>query len=242
MSTKNLLLFGITLIDEIMREFRDPGGFVSFSYKNLYGFVPPTYKRKNLYGMVNNLKISGKVLSTMRGSFKITEKGKRDILVNFPNLQFLHKPWDGKWRIVGFDIEEKKRSLRNALRRSLYMLGFGMLQESLYVSPLPIENTVEKILSSNRNEIDNAYIFVSDKFFLGNAGDFVNRAFHITDLNNAYGELLTKLVLEKEGEGKLLQEFIKVSVLDPFLPKELLPKDFVRERLWREFRERRIIR
>ena len=56
MGIRSTILFGLTLIDEVMREFRDPGGFLSFSYENLYGFVPSSYKRRNLYGVVNSLK------------------------------------------------------------------------------------------------------------------------------------------------------------------------------------------
>lgn len=234
MSIKNSILFGLTLIDEVMREFRDPGGFMSFSYENLYGFVPSSYKRRNLYGIVNRLKVNNDIASLKRGNFQLTTEGKKGVLNNFPRLKFINQPWDGKWRIVGFDIKESERNLRNVLRHHLKLSGFGMLQKSLYVSPLPVESAIEELLSSNRDKLDNTYIFVSDKFFLGNREELIDRVFHIKELNNVYGKILEKFRLAKEEKKYILQEFVKVSMEDPFLPKELLPKEFVRQKVWEE--------
>ena len=40
--------------------------------------------------------------------------------------------WDGKWRIVIFDIPEKFKKAREALRRKLKDLGFLELQKSVF--------------------------------------------------------------------------------------------------------------
>lgn len=234
MSIKNTILFGLTLIDEVMREFRDPGGFLSFSYENLYGFVPSSYKRKNLYGIVNRLKVNNDIALLKRGNFQLTTEGKKGVLTHFPRLKFINQPWDGKWRIVGFDIKESERSLRNVLRGSLRLLGFGMLQKSLYISPLPVESVVEEFLLSNADKLENTYIFVSDKFFLENREELIDKVFRIQQINSVYGKILEKLRFEKEAKKHILQEFLKVSMEDPFLPKELLPKDFVRQKVWKE--------
>lgn len=234
MSIKNSILFGLTLIDEVMREFRDPGGFLSFSYENLYGFVPSFYKRRNLYGIVNRLKVNNDIVSLKRGNFQLTIEGKRGVLSRFPRLKFINQPWDGKWRIVGFDIKESERNLRNVLRGYLKLSGFGMLQKSVYISPLAVESGVEELLLSNRDKLNNTYIFVSDKFFLGNREELIDRVFHIKELNNVYSKILEKFRFEKEGKKYILQEFVKVSMEDPFLPKELLPKEFVRQEVWEE--------
>jgi len=52
------------------------------------------------------------------------------------------KCWDGKWRIVLFDIPEKDRSFRNILREHLYALNFLKLQHSVFVSPYPFEKQI----------------------------------------------------------------------------------------------------
>ena len=67
----------------------------------------------------------------------ITENGKLRLL-NFDldklNIQ-TPKIWDEKWRLVMFDIPEKLRHNRNALRDKLLELGFEELQKSIFVHP-----------------------------------------------------------------------------------------------------------
>jgi DNA-binding transcriptional regulator PaaX len=43
--------------------------------------------------------------------------------------------WDGKWRIIIFDIEHRLRKKRDALRRVLKRSGFEQLQKSTWVYP-----------------------------------------------------------------------------------------------------------
>jgi len=45
------------------------------------------------------------------------------------------KFWDGKWRLVIFDIREKRRSTRDLLRQQLQELGLVRLQNSVWVYP-----------------------------------------------------------------------------------------------------------
>ena len=53
--------------------------------------------------------------------------------------------WDKKWRLVIFDIPEKKKPAREALREKLKDLGFAKLQDSVWVTPFPCENEIKLI-------------------------------------------------------------------------------------------------
>ena len=67
----------------------------------------------------------------------ISEKGKRKVLeFDIDNIK-LKKPihWDKRWRMVMFDIPEKKRAARNVLREKLKNLGFKEIQKSVFVCP-----------------------------------------------------------------------------------------------------------
>ncbi len=80
-------------------------------------------------------------------SVNITEKGKK-YLKNFDidNLFLDHpKIWDKKWRIVIFDIPEKKKVAREALRDKLKDLGFAKFQDSAWITPFPCENEINFI-------------------------------------------------------------------------------------------------
>ena len=66
----------------------------------------------------------------------ITGKGK-NIARNFAveDYKQIERPtnWDGKWRIVVFDIPEDKRKLRNIIRYHLKKIGFLQIQGSVWV-------------------------------------------------------------------------------------------------------------
>lgn len=52
------------------------------------------------------------------------------------------KKWDGKWRIVTYDLKEKKKSLREKLRLTLSGFGFVKLQNSVWVYPYDCEDLI----------------------------------------------------------------------------------------------------
>jgi DNA-binding transcriptional regulator PaaX len=87
------------------------------------------------------------------GSFRLelTKEGKRQakLLDLFGNSINFKKPkkWDGKWRLVFFDIPEKDRRFRDILRQHLYNLDFKKIQQSVFVSPYPFEKPILDVIS-----------------------------------------------------------------------------------------------
>ena len=55
---------------------------------------------------------------------------------------FSPEQWDGKWRIVIFDIVENRKVRRDWLRRELWQIGFVRLQNSVWISPYPCEEFI----------------------------------------------------------------------------------------------------
>lgn len=53
------------------------------------------------------------------------------------------KRWDGKWRVVIFDVPERYRRVRDVFRMRLRQLGLLPLQESVFVSPYPCFEEIE---------------------------------------------------------------------------------------------------
>lgn len=77
---------------------------------------------------------------------KLTEKGRvRFLKCKLEDLQgnFNNKSWDGKWRIIVFDIPEKERGKRDNFRIFLNKLKFYQLQESVYLAPYHCEEEIE---------------------------------------------------------------------------------------------------
>lgn len=66
------------------------------------------------------------------------------------------KKWDGKWRILIFDIKNKERMKREALRGKILELGLFQLQKSVWVYPHDFQNEMSLLRSFfglNKNEM-----------------------------------------------------------------------------------------
>ncbi len=53
--------------------------------------------------------------------------------------------WDGKWRVVVFDIPEKYRRARKAIHKKMVDMGFYPMQKSVLAHPFPCEHEIEFI-------------------------------------------------------------------------------------------------
>jgi DNA-binding transcriptional regulator PaaX len=78
---------------------------------------------------------------------ELTKKGKKRVLKYKLDEMKIKKPkkWDGLWRIVIFDIPEKKKIARDALRRKLKELDFVKIQKSVFVHPYPCRDEIDFI-------------------------------------------------------------------------------------------------
>lgn len=71
---------------------------------------------------------------------KLTDEGRIAIILSSEDTG----KWDGKWRIVIFDIPEEKRVIRNLFRRNLKKWGFKQLQKSVWISK---KDVMDKLLN-----------------------------------------------------------------------------------------------
>jgi len=77
----------------------------------------------------------------------ITDKGKLKALTyKFNEMKIENKEWDGKWRLVFFDVPEKIRWGRDALREKVKQLGFYEIQKSVFIFPYDCENEINFII------------------------------------------------------------------------------------------------
>lgn len=68
------------------------------------------------------------------------------------------KTWDKKWRLLLFDISEKKKIIREALRGKLKELGFAYFQKSIWLHPFDCTAEIDLLkrffgLSDNEVEL-----------------------------------------------------------------------------------------
>lgn len=63
---------------------------------------------------------------------RLTDEGRSQAL--WSKLKFDQEKWDGRWRLVIWDIPEKKRAARDLLRAKLKELGFKHWQKSVWAT------------------------------------------------------------------------------------------------------------
>ena len=100
---------------------------------------------KFIYTLKKRGYIKVKALEEKKGVL-LTAKGAEKVLKTKFKIEKKKKRKDGKWLMVIFDVPEKKRNLRNVLREYLQVLGFQMLQQSVWVCPFDILKKVEGMI------------------------------------------------------------------------------------------------
>lgn len=106
------------------------------------------YRKRRFYNAFYYLKKQGLVNMEYRGKqlyITLTKEGKRKAgRYQIDDLE-IKKPakWDGKWRILIFDIEDRHKVKREALRGKLKELGLFQLQKSVWVCPYHFRKEVD---------------------------------------------------------------------------------------------------
>jgi len=93
---------------------------------------------------------------------RLTTKGEQ-VLRRLELHDFrLRKPkrWDRKWRVLIFDIPERRKSLRFKLRYTLKAIGFVRLQDSVWVYPYDCEDLITLLKADFKIGKDLLYLIV----------------------------------------------------------------------------------
>lgn len=81
---------------------------------------------------------------------KLTKHGRLEALVAKAFAAEQKEPWDGRWRVVMFDIPEESRDKRDTLRFLLKKKGFIKLQDSVLIYPYPLNREVISYLKETK--------------------------------------------------------------------------------------------
>ena len=100
------------------------------------------YKKDQLRHAFYNLKRANFIKVKSSGGkiyISLTEVGKRNLGEIDIDYLAIHKPWrwDGKWRLLMFDIPVRFRKAREAFRYKLKDLGLVQYQKSVWLYPYP---------------------------------------------------------------------------------------------------------
>ncbi len=183
--------------------------------------------------------------SGKKASYSLTDLGKDTITLKEYKLLMRERYWDGRWHIVTFDIPERFRYSRDALRKKLLFLGYGTLHTSVMISPYDKGEDVKETVSESGIEEYVEFFsaqYKSDK----NIKELVPKIWDLKWLEREYKNFISIYGEELEalktsvGKGEsvdpsyaflkgieLNESFSRIISVDPHLPQELLPEDWI---------------
>lgn len=178
--------------------------------------------------------------------YRLTAQGRLHVLGGRDPKERWARPWDGKWRMVLFDVPTRKNSQRDRLRRYLRNKRFGYLQNSVWITPDPLEGE-EQILCGGKINVESLVLLEVRPCGGESNADIVAGAWDFERINRRYVQHLKVLdqrpggVLRNEAAAKELRRWAEAErdgwlntvAIDPLLPAQILPDDYLGQRAWR---------
>lgn len=163
-----------------------------------------------------------------------------------PQLRW-SREWDGRWRLVLFDVPTAQNSHRVRLRRYLQDKGFGYLQNSVWITPDSLEEE-RHILVGGRINVESLILLEARPCAGESDAEIVAGAWDFDRINRRYDSYLRILnerpceSLRIEGAAKSLlrwasaerKAWLEAVTKDPLLPEKLLPDGYLGKRAWRQ--------
>ncbi len=123
------------------------------------------WQKYNINHSIKRLKNHGLICfeKTNNGTFaRLTPKGEEKLRKFELSGYELKKPkkWDGKWRMLIFDIKEARKGTRDKIRFTLKRIGFIRLQDSVWVYPYDCEDLVTLMKADFKIGRDLLYLIV----------------------------------------------------------------------------------
>ena len=109
----------------------------------------PSKRQKEIIEKSRTRLIRRGLLAYRDGALRLTPKGESVLRAYELRDYRLKKPkrWDGKWRVLIFDIQERKKKTREQIRRTLAAIGFVRLQDSVWIYPYDCEDLLTLLKS-----------------------------------------------------------------------------------------------
>ncbi|MCX7997171.1 MAG: hypothetical protein N2691_05485 [Patescibacteria group bacterium] len=179
-------------------------------------------------------------------AYSLTDKGFAELTLEFPFCRFIRSPWDGKWRILSYEIPEKKREIRDRLRREVSGWGLGPWHRSFWITPHPIIPDLRALVADKEEE---AYIqaFEADHVF-GDRSVLIEKVWAIGELEKKYRALfkgwhdtLAAGIDREQKMQRVIGEYVEVLRVDPGLPPQLLGSNWIGYEGFKIYKEIRTI-
>jgi phenylacetic acid degradation operon negative regulatory protein len=156
------------------------------------------------------------------------------------------RPWDGRWLVLTVAVPENNRALRQQVRTRLGWAGLGASSPGVWVSPRVDREDEARQVLSGLGLGDSAWSFIATAGQVGSERSLVRSAWDLDAIEARYEDFLDLVGTRRPrtdrqalvAQIRLVQEWRRFPLLDPALPRELLPPRWSGNRAARVFRER----
>lgn len=206
--------------------------YAEASYSQFYkSLVFDDYQSPSLVKTLNQM-VEKEEVRQIGAGLMLGDKGEELIEELWPLLKFKGQKWDRKWRLVIFDLPEKRRHLRDRLRLLLLQIGFGKWQRSIYVTPFDVMSRVNAFLAEEGLE-KMVVCLEAEQLGVADVKGFSEKVFMLKDkaemarrLIKDGSTLLAKTNLEKVGMW--LDDVVEFETEAPPYPDELVGSEWKR--------------
>lgn len=98
---------------------------------------------------LSRLKKEGYVITPSRSTYQITELGRSFIQTINQKPLLYNAKWDGMWHVVMVEIPETERKKRDQFRTDIIQAGFGLLHNSVYISPWSYKEETAQLIQKH---------------------------------------------------------------------------------------------
>jgi len=213
--------------------------------------VRSTLSRMSQKGWLESRKVGRQSFYSQTPKFlELLEEGARRI------FQPRRDPWDGRWHLVTYSIPESERDLRRRLRQRLLWLGFGVLNQTTWISPRDLRTEVEQVVNALRARPYVEFFTTAEHWGFSSDEEIVAHCWDLKGLNGYYAAFIARygpLFQERQARLEsgdslepqecfvqrfmLIHEYRSSPYVDPNLPLELLPDEWLGEKAMQLFQQ-----
>jgi len=179
--------------------------------------------------------------------YRLTWQGRLHALGGRDPQARWSREWDGRWRLVLFDVPTAQNSHRTQLRRYLRDKGFGYLQNSVWITPDSLEEE-RRILVDGKIDVESLILLEARPCAGESDEEIVVGAWDFGRNNRCYARHLKILgerpegALRTEAAARVLQNWaasereawLDAVTHDPLLPARILPSDYLGQQAWQQ--------
>jgi phenylacetic acid degradation operon negative regulatory protein len=156
------------------------------------------------------------------------------------------RSWDGCWLVMTVAVPENNRALRQRLRTQLGWAGLGSVNTSTWVTPRVDREQEARRVLDELGLLAGSWSFLATAGQVGDERTLARTAWDLDAIERRYEDFL-ELVSRRRprtdrqalvAQVRLVQEWRRFPLLDPGLPRELLPPRWSGNRAAEVFRER----